>query len=145
MAKLALGIALAGPGGGWQRALRVVAQAEALGLHSVWLPEGHFERGATPSPLLALCAFAARTQRLRLATTSLLLPLHDPLRVAAEAATLDALSGGRLLLGLGRGFRPRTFAAFQVSAAEKRDRFDAALDAILAAWPAAAAQASGGA
>ena len=145
LAKLALGIALAGPGGGWQRALRVVAQAEALGLHSVWLPEGHFERGATPSPLLALCAFAARTQRLRLATTSLLLPLHDPLRVAAEAATLDALSGGRLLLGLGRGFRPRTFAAFQVSAAEKRDRFDAALDAILAAWPAAAAQASGGA
>lgn len=141
MAKLALGIALAGPGGGWRRALRVVAQAEALGLHSVWLPEGHFERGATPSPLLALCAFAARTQRLRLATTSLLLPLHDPLRVAAEAATLDALSGGRLLLGLGRGFRPRTFAAFQVSAAEKRDRFDAALDAILAAWPAAAAEA----
>lgn len=141
MAKLALGIALAGPGGGWRRALRVVAQAEALGLHSVWLPEGHFERGATPSPLLALCAFAAQTQRLRLATTSLLLPLHDPLRVAAEAATLDALSGGRLLLGLGRGFRPRTFAAFQVSAAEKRDRFDAALDAILAAWPAAAAEA----
>lgn len=142
LGKLALGIALAGPGGGWRRALRVVAQAEALGLHSVWLPEGHFERGATSSPLLALCAFAARTQRLRLATTSLLLPLHDPLRVAAEAATLDALSGGRLLLGLGRGFRPRTFAAFEVSAAEKRDRFDAALDAILAAWP-AAAEASG--
>lgn len=143
MAKLALGIALAGPGGGWRRALRVVAQAEALGLHSVWLPEGHFERGATPSPLLALCAFAAQTRRLRLATTSLLLPLHNPLRVAAEAATLDAISGGRLLLGLGRGFRPRTFAAFQVSAAEKRDRFDAALDAILAAWPAAAAEAGG--
>lgn len=145
LAKLALGIALAGPGGGWRRALRVVAQAEALGLHSVWLPEGHFERGATPSPLLALSAFAARTQRLRLATTSLLLPLHNPLRVAAEAAALDALSGGRLLLGLGRGFRPRTFAAFQVRAAEKRDRFDAALDAILAAWPAAAAEAGGAA
>jgi len=143
LGKLALGIALAGPGGGWRRALRVVAQAEALGLHSVWLPEGHFERGATPSPLLALCAFAARTQRLRLATTSLLLPLHNPLQVAAEAAMLDALSGGRLLLGLGRGFRPRTFAAFQVSAAEKRNRFDAALDAILAAWPAAAAEAAG--
>jgi alkanesulfonate monooxygenase SsuD/methylene tetrahydromethanopterin reductase-like flavin-dependent oxidoreductase (luciferase family) len=79
-------------------------------------------------------ALAARTRRLRLATTSLLLPLHHPLRVAAETATLDALSGGRLLLGLGRGFRAPVFDGFEVEATSKRDRFDEALDAVLAAW-----------
>ena len=81
-----------------------------------------------------LGAFAARTRNVRLATTSLLLPLHHPLRVAAETATLDALSGGRLWLGLGRGFRAPVFEGFEVAAATKRDRFDEALDALLAAW-----------
>ncbi len=81
-----------------------------------------------------LGALAARTRRVRLATTSLLLPLHHPLRVAAETATLDALSGGRLWLGLGRGFRAPVFEGFEVEAATKRDRFDEALDALLAAW-----------
>jgi len=81
-----------------------------------------------------LGALAARTRQLRLATTSLLLPLHHPLRVAAETATLDALSGGRLLLGLGRGFRAPVFEGFEVPATTKRDRFDEALDALLAAW-----------
>ena len=81
-----------------------------------------------------LGALAARTRRLRLATTSLLLPLHHPLRVAAETATLDVLSGGRLLLGLGRGFRAPVFDGFEVAAATKRDRFDEALDAVIAAW-----------
>jgi alkanesulfonate monooxygenase SsuD/methylene tetrahydromethanopterin reductase-like flavin-dependent oxidoreductase (luciferase family) len=109
-------------------------RADALGLHSLWLPENHFQRGATPAPLVVLGALAARTRRLRLATTSLLLPLHHPLRIAAETATLDALSGGRLLLGLGRGFRAPVFDGFEVQATTKRDRFDEALDAVLAAW-----------
>lgn len=109
-------------------------RADALGLHSLWLPENHFQRGATPAPLVVLSAVAARTRRLRLATTSLLLPLHHPLRVAAETATLDVLSGGRLLLGLGRGFRAPVFDGFEVEATTKRDRFDEALDAVLAAW-----------
>lgn len=98
------------------------------------MPENHFQRGATPSPLTVLAALAARTRQVRLATTSLLLPLHHPLRVAAETATLDALSGGRLWLGLGRGFRASVFEGFEVKAATKRDRFDEALDALLAAW-----------
>jgi alkanesulfonate monooxygenase SsuD/methylene tetrahydromethanopterin reductase-like flavin-dependent oxidoreductase (luciferase family) len=112
----------------------VAQRADALGLHSLWLPEHHFEPGATPAPLAALAAFAARTRSLRLATTSLLLPLHHPLRLAAEIASLDALSGGRALIGLGRGFRPGVFAAFGVETSEKRDRFDESLDAMLAAW-----------
>lgn len=118
----------------WQRALAQVERADALGLHSVWLPEGHFTPGAMPSPLVVLAAFAARSQRLVLGTTSLLLPVRPPAQVADEVATLDRLSDGRVWLGLGRGFRAPLFAAFGVAASEKRDRFDRALDAILARW-----------
>lgn len=136
MSGLPLGLALGvGPDpGGEDRVLEAVERAEALGLHSLWLPESHFHPGASASPLIRLAAFAARTRRIRLATTSLLLPVHHPLRLAAETATLDALSGGRLLLGLGRGFRAPLFEGFGVAPRAKRDRFDEALDAMLAAW-----------
>lgn len=133
---LALGLALGGArdAEGWRARLRLVDLAETLGLHSVWLPEGHFVPGAVASPLVALAAFAGRTRSLRVGTTSLLLPIHDPVAVAAEAASLDALSGGRLLLGLGRGFRAPVFRSFGVEARVKRDRFDDALDTILRLW-----------
>jgi alkanesulfonate monooxygenase SsuD/methylene tetrahydromethanopterin reductase-like flavin-dependent oxidoreductase (luciferase family) len=133
---LALGISLAGATGEreWQQALDWVDWAERQALHSVWLPEMHFTPGGNTSPLLCLSAFASRTRRLRLATTSLLLPIHPPLRIASEVAALDHLSRGRVLLGLGRGFRAPLFAAFGIDPATKRDRFDAALDLILAAW-----------
>jgi alkanesulfonate monooxygenase SsuD/methylene tetrahydromethanopterin reductase-like flavin-dependent oxidoreductase (luciferase family) len=133
---LLLGIALGGAGDapGWRERLELAAFAEALGLHSVWLPEGHFGPGATASPLVALAAIAARTRRLRLGTTSLLLPIHHPLRIATEVSVLDALSGGRVWLGLGRGFREPVFQGFGVASRTKRDRFDEALDAILEAW-----------
>lgn len=118
----------------WQRVLHLAVRADELGLHSVWLPEHHFHPTATPSPLIALSAFAARTRRIRLATTSLLLPVQHPLHVAAQVALLDQLSGGRVLLGLGRGFRPPLFEAFGVVARTKRDRFDESLATLLAAW-----------
>ncbi|HVP27829.1 MAG TPA: LLM class flavin-dependent oxidoreductase [Myxococcota bacterium] len=139
-APLRLGLALGGPTGrdavraGWARLLERAAFAEELGFHSVWVPEGHFRRGAMASPLVALSAVAARTRRIGLGTTSLLLPIHHPLRVAEEVAALDALSDGRVLLGLGRGFAAPIFQAFRVQSATKRDRFDEALDAIRAAW-----------
>lgn len=133
---LALGLALGGPADarGWAEACALAAWADGAGLDSLWLPEGHLRRGAPASPLLGLAAFAARTRRIRLGTTSLLISIHDPLRVAAEAATLDQLSGGRLVLGLGRGFEPAVLRAFGVEPRTKRDRFDDALDAILRAW-----------
>lgn len=109
-------------------------RGDALGLHSLWLPEGHFRPNATPSPLLVLAAIAARTRRLRLATTSVLVSIHHPLRIASEVTTLDRLSGGRVLLGLGRGFQPALFRAFDVEVAVKRDRFDEALDTMLRVW-----------
>lgn len=132
----ALGLSLGGavPGEQTLGRLRWVEQAEALGLHSVWLPEMHFERGVCPAPLLELACFAPATHRLRLGTTSLLLPLHPPEELAAEIAALDQLSGGRALIGLGRGFQTRMLEAFRVPPAEKRDRFDEALDRMLALW-----------
>lgn len=135
-AGLSLGISLGGATSpaDWPGLFAWVERAELLGLHSVWVPEMHFAPGASASPLLVLGAFAARSQRLRLGTTSLLLPLHDPTRIAEEVTALDAYSGGRLLLGLGRGFRSRVFRAFGVDASAKRDRFDAALDQMLAVW-----------
>jgi len=114
--------------------LRWAELADRLALHSVWVPEMHFAPGVTPSPLLNLAGFAARTKHVRLATTSVLLPIHNPLRVASEVAALDHLSDGRVILGLGRGFRPQLFSAFGIDPASKRDRFDAALDLMLRAW-----------
>lgn len=111
-----------------------VSLAESLGLHSVWLPEMHFQRGVCPAPLVELAGYAATTRQLRLGTTSLLLPLHPPEKIAAEIATLDQVSGGRLLIGLGRGFQRPMLEAFGVPPAQKRDRFDDALDRILGLW-----------
>jgi alkanesulfonate monooxygenase SsuD/methylene tetrahydromethanopterin reductase-like flavin-dependent oxidoreductase (luciferase family) len=109
--------------------------AEELGLQSFWLPESHFV-GARPmpAPLLQLAAVAARTTRLRLATTSYLLPHRNPIQAAEEVAVLDQLSGGRTILGVGRGFQSALFAAFDVPIRDKRDRFEAALRVMRCAW-----------
>lgn len=135
---LRVGIAVSGGtttgSAGLERLMRRAERADLLGLHSVWIPESHFHPGASTSPLVVLSAIAARTRRLRLATTSLLLPVQHPLRVAGDVATLDVLSGGRVLLGVGRGFRAPLFEGFGVSSGSKRDRFDEALDACLRAW-----------
>lgn len=117
-----------------ERGRHWVQLAESLGLHSVWLPEMHFAPGACSAPLVELAGYAAMTSQLRFGTTSLLLPLHPPEQIAAEIAALDQISGGRLLVGLGRGFNKKMLAAFGVAPASKRDRFDAALDQIFALW-----------
>jgi alkanesulfonate monooxygenase SsuD/methylene tetrahydromethanopterin reductase-like flavin-dependent oxidoreductase (luciferase family) len=110
-------------------------RAEQLGFHSLWLPEGHFSGAAAiPQPLLWHAAIAARTRRLRLGTTSYLLPIRHPLQVAEEVAVLDRLSGGRVILGVGRGFRQALFSAFDVDRATKRDRFETALAVMRDAW-----------
>ena len=109
--------------------------AEGLGYRSFWLPESHFQApGACPTPLLLLAAAAARTTRIALGTTSYLLPIRNPLQAAEEVAVLDRLSGGRVILGIGRGFRPALFEAFNVPQREKRDRFEATLAIMRRAW-----------
>ncbi len=120
---------------GAERLCAQAERAERLGFHSFWLPEGHFSgANAIPQPLLWLAAIASRTTRLRLGTTSYLLPIRHPLQVAEEVAVLDRLSGGRVILGVGRGFRKALFTAFDVDRSTKRDRFEAALAVMRDAW-----------
>jgi alkanesulfonate monooxygenase SsuD/methylene tetrahydromethanopterin reductase-like flavin-dependent oxidoreductase (luciferase family) len=109
-------------------------RAERLGFDSFWLPESHFLPEARPAPLLELAAAAAVTRELRLGVTSYLLPIRHPLLVAEEVAVLDRLSGGRLVLGLGRGFRADLFSAFGVDRAAKRELFESSLRCLLRAW-----------
>ena len=114
---------------------RQAERAESLGLDSFWLPEFHFDESVPlPQPLLPLAAVAARTRRLRIGTGSYLLPIRHPVQAAEEVAVLDRLSAGRVILGVGRGYRAGLFDAFEVAENEKRGRFERALDAMVAAW-----------
>ena len=124
-----------GPPGTAEQFARQAERAESLGLHSFWLPEFHFDDGVPlPQPLLPLAAVAARTRRLRIGTGSYLLPIRHPVQLAEEVAVLDRLSAGRVILGVGRGYRAGLFDAFGVPENEKRDRFERALQAMTAAW-----------
>ncbi|MCB1844131.1 MAG: LLM class flavin-dependent oxidoreductase [Halioglobus sp.] len=114
----------------WRGAMRAEAlcaqaeQAEAMGFDAFWLPENHFGAGRSiPSPMLSLAAVAARTRHLRLGCTSYLLPIRHPLQAAEEVAVLDQLSGGRVILGVGRGVQAAMFSAFGVEPADKRKLF----------------------
>jgi natural product biosynthesis luciferase-like monooxygenase protein len=110
--------------------------AEALGFDSFWATEHHFEYfgGMLSAPQLVLAAVAARTQRIRLGISIALLPLHNPLQVAEEWATLDLLSGGRVEFGFGRGFSQWEFHNFGVDMDASRSMTFEALEVILTAW-----------
>lgn len=109
-------------------------RAEALGYESFWLPENHFNPGAIPDPLMLLAAVAAATSRIRLATTSYLLPLRNPLQAAEQVAVLDQLSEGRVTLGIGRGYAPTMLKAFAVDPKLKRRLFEDTLATMCQAW-----------
>jgi alkanesulfonate monooxygenase SsuD/methylene tetrahydromethanopterin reductase-like flavin-dependent oxidoreductase (luciferase family) len=110
------------------------AWAEARGFDSLWLPENHFtDARAIPSPLTLLAAAAAGSTTIRLATTSYLLPIRNPILAAEEVAVLDQLSGGRLILGVGRGIGADLFDVFGLPVAEKRRVFEENLRVMLAA------------
>ncbi|HEY6599139.1 MAG TPA: LLM class flavin-dependent oxidoreductase [Pseudomonadales bacterium] len=108
--------------------------AERWGYESFWLPENHFGEGAIPEPMMLLSAVAAATQRIRLGTTSYLVPLRHPLQAAEQVAVLDQLSNGRVILGLGRGYQSALFEAFNVERAEKREIFAESLAIMRRAW-----------
>ena len=119
-------------------AQRLASQAERAqhwGYGSFWLPESHFA-GTTsvPEPLMLLSAVAARTQTIKLATTSYLLPTRHPLQAAEQVAVLDQLSGGRVILGVGRGYLGSTFNAFGVESKHKRAIFRDSLNIMIKAW-----------
>ena len=97
---------------------------EDIGFDSFWLPENHFSEAAIPDPLMLLAAASAETTSLKLGTSSLLITLRDPLLTAESISVLDNLSGGRIIIGVGRGFVKQTLEAFNVDPREKRETFE---------------------
>src|SRR6516225_4874188 len=110
--------------------------AEALGLDVMWLAELHFDpdRSVLAAPLTIASAVAARTRRIGIGIAVQVLPLCHPLRVAEEAATVDQISRGRLIFGVGRSGLPRTYEAYGVPYKESKERFSEALEIIKLAW-----------
>jgi alkanesulfonate monooxygenase SsuD/methylene tetrahydromethanopterin reductase-like flavin-dependent oxidoreductase (luciferase family) len=110
--------------------------AERWGLDAMWLGELHFDpaRSVLSAPLCIASAIAMRTQRMKIGLAVQVLPLCHPLRLAEEAATVDQLSGGRLIFGVGRSGVARTYEAYGVPYAESRDRFAEILDIVRKAW-----------
>jgi len=110
--------------------------AERWGLDAMWLAEIHVnpERSVCSAPLTLASAIAARTKRMKIGTGVQVLPLCHPLRLAEEAATVDQISHGRLIFGIGRSGFPRTYEAYGVPYGESRERFAETLEILKQAW-----------
>ena len=110
-------------------------EAEALGFRGTFVVEHHFTGyGQVSATINLLTWLGARTTTLRLGTAVIVLPWHNPVLLAEQAATLDLLSGGRLDFGIGKGYRYNEFAGFCVPMEEADARFDECLDVIVKAW-----------
>ncbi|MFF5257866.1 LLM class flavin-dependent oxidoreductase [Actinomadura viridis] len=105
--------------------------ADELGFDSVWLAEHHFSKyGILGSPVSFAMAVAERTRSITIGTAVLVLPLHDPLRLAEDIAALDVLSGGRVTIGVGRGYQPQEFAGFGIPLEESKIRYKETLEVL---------------
>src|SRR6266705_5029735 len=128
------------PGGSesdaFAQAFEQVDAAERYGLDAMWLAELHVDpaRSVLSAPLSIASAIAARTSRIGIGIAVQVLPLCHPLRLAEEAATVDQISRGRLIFGVGRSGLPRTYEDYGVSYAESRDRFAEVLAIVELAW-----------
>lgn len=119
--------------------LAQVDAAERWGLDAVWLAELHVSphRSVLSAPLTIASAIAARTQRIKIGTAVQVLPLCHPLRLAEETATVDQISHGRLVFGVGRSGFARTYEAYGVPYAESQQRFAETLEIVRLAWTSA--------
>lgn len=109
--------------------------AESLGYATAWLSEHHFVDDGYMSGLLPVAAaIAARTTTLQVGTGILVAPLHDPLRLAEDAATVDVISGGRLILGIGAGYRDEEFAGFGREKKGLGPVLDSTIGVLRGAW-----------
>src|SRR6202049_421496 len=120
----------------FDQALAEVEAAERYGLDAVWLAELHGApaRSVMSAPMMVASAIAACPSRIRIGIAVQVLPLSHPLRLAEEAATIDQISHGRLIYGIGRSGVGRTYEDYGISYAESRERFAEALDIMRQAW-----------
>jgi len=122
-------------GQGFRDYLDYAVEAEALGYRSSFLVEHHFTGWNQVSATLMLqTALAMRTTTLRLGTAVIVLPWHNPVLLAEQAATLDLISGGRLDFGIGRGYRHNEFAGFRVPIEEAEGRFEESVEVMTKAF-----------
>src|SRR5438093_6841821 len=113
----------------------LVRLAETMGFDSAWVSEHHGSSdGYMPSLLPTLAAFAAATERIKLGTGVLLAPFHNPLRLAEDAAVIDQISGGRLILGLGLAWREEEFRMFGIPIKERVRRTVETIEILRRAW-----------
>jgi alkanesulfonate monooxygenase SsuD/methylene tetrahydromethanopterin reductase-like flavin-dependent oxidoreductase (luciferase family) len=118
----------------YARGVEMAEAAETLGFRNVWLAEHHFSTyGYLSRPAQLATYIAAKTTRLRVGTAVIVVPLHHPLVVAEEIATLDLLAGGRVDIGLGRGYQPYEFERFGLDLERDRGRWEESIDVILKA------------
>lgn len=108
--------------------------AERAGFYGAFVGHHHFTPGYETAPWVVLAAVAARTSQLRLGTSIYLLPTHHPLDVAENVATLDRISGGRVILGAGIGYRPYEYDAFELPYHRRGARMSEALEILPRAW-----------
>ena len=119
----------------YRASLEQIVWAESLGFDSVWLTEHHFcNDGYTPSPLVIAAAIGERTERMRIGTNLMLLPLADPLRLAEDSATLSILTNGRFDLGVGLGYRELEFNYFGRSLKNRPSLMEEGVALLRAAW-----------
>ena len=130
-----------GPAGGENLALRVeevVAEAklaESMGFDSCFFGEHHQDKdGFLPAPLIVAATVAAQTTKLNLGTSVILLPLHHPVKLAEEVITLDIVSRGRFILGVGLGYQPVDFRTFDIPIEQRVSRFEEEIEIIRQCW-----------
>jgi alkanesulfonate monooxygenase SsuD/methylene tetrahydromethanopterin reductase-like flavin-dependent oxidoreductase (luciferase family) len=133
------GATSASPGQGLRDWLEFNEEAERLGFYSTFLVEHHFTGWDQVSATLTMLAcLAIRTTTLRLGSGVLALPWHNPVLLAEQAATVDLVSGGRLDLGIGKGYRHAEFAGFGIAPEDAQGRFDEAVEVMTRGWTNAA-------
>ncbi len=118
------------------RVTREIVEADRLGYDTAWIAEHHFSNqyGVLPDPFVYLAYLVPKTRRIGLGTAVMTLPLHNPVRIVENAAFVDILSGGRLSLGLGSGYRPYEYDGLGIPFEERRDIQEEAIPIILDAF-----------
>jgi alkanesulfonate monooxygenase SsuD/methylene tetrahydromethanopterin reductase-like flavin-dependent oxidoreductase (luciferase family) len=118
----------------YQDIVSIAVQVERDGIDAIWTSEHHFADDYMSAQLPVLAAIASRTSTIGLGTGIIIGPFHDPLRLAEDCATVDLLSGGRLIVGLGSGYRPEEFDGFRVPFGERGRRLEATVTVLRQAW-----------